>query len=385
MTHDNTYRLELNGREIILIGTAHVSRGSADLVEKVIGEERPDVVCVELCKSRFDSIMQKETWHKTDIVKVIREKQASLLLFQLIMVSFQKRIAQKFSINPGEEMIRAIAGAENIGAEVVLADRDVRVTLLRAWRTMSFFSKVKIIPEMILSLFVPEQITEEEIENLKERDALEMAIQTTGEKLPDLKAILIDERDQYLAHTISHVSGRKIVAVVGAGHVPGIIKNLEKEIDVKKISQIPPPSLWSKLAGWMFSVAVIGLFIAGFFYSGSQASMNMIMSWAVITATCSAVGALLLLAHPITIAVSAVAAPITSLHPLIAAGWVAGLTEATVRKPQVKDFLELTKDITTIRGFFRNKISRILILVIIVNLTTSIGTFVAIPVMMRYF
>lgn len=385
MAHDNTYRLELNGREIILIGTAHVSRDSADLVEKVIGEERPDVVCVELCKSRFDSIMQKETWHKTDIVKVIREKQASLLLFQLIMVSFQKRIAQKFSINPGEEMIRAIAGAENIGAEVILADRDVRVTLLRAWRRMSFFSKVKIIPEMILSLFVPEQVTEEEIENLKERDALEMAIQTTGEKLPDLKAILIDERDQYLAHTISNVSGRKVVAVVGAGHVPGIIKNLGKEIDVKEINQIPPPRLWSKLTGWMFSVAVIGLFIAGFFYSGSQASMNMIMSWAVITAACSAAGALLLLAHPITIAVSAIAAPITSLHPLIAAGWVAGLTEATVRKPQVKDCLELTKDITSIRGFFRNKISRILILVIIVNLTTSIGTFVAIPVMMRYF
>jgi pheromone shutdown-related protein TraB len=250
---------------------------------------------------------------------------------------------------------------------------------------MSFRSKVKVIPEMIFSLFITHEITEEEIEQLKKHDALEMALQAVGEKLPDLKSTLIDERDQYLAHTISHAQGRKIVAVVGAGHVPGIINNLGREIDVEAINQIPPPGLWSKLTGWVFSVAVIGLFIAGFFYSGSQASMNMIKWWVVITATCSAVGALILLAHPVTIAASAIAAPITTLHPLIAAGCVAGLVEATIRKPQVKDFLDLTNDITSIRGFFRNKITRILLLVAFVNITTSIGTFVAIPVMMRYF
>ena len=385
MNHENIHRLTLGGREIILIGTAHVSRDSAELVEKVISEERPDVVCVELCKARFDAIMQKDKWHETDIVKVVREKQTSLLLFQLIMLSFQKKIAQQFNITPGEEMIRAISKAKEIGAEIVLADREIRVTLLRAWRKMSFRSKVKVIPEMIFSLFSTHEITEEEIEQLKKHDVLEIALQTVGEKLPDLKSTLIDERDQYLAHTISHAPGRKIVAVVGAGHVPGVINNLGREIDMEAINKIPPPGLWSKLAGWVFSAAVIGLFIAGFFYSGSQASMNMIKWWVVITATCSAVGALILLAHPVTIAASAIAAPITALHPLIAAGWVAGLAEATIRKPQVKDFLDLTNDITSIRGFFRNKITRILLLVAFVNITTSIGTFVAIPVMMRYF
>ncbi|MCX5846354.1 MAG: TraB/GumN family protein [Deltaproteobacteria bacterium] len=385
MNHENIHRLTLGGREIILIGTAHVSRDSAELVEKVISEERPDVVCVELCKARFDAIMQKDKWHGTDIVKVVREKQTALLLFQLIMLSFQKKIAQKFNITPGEEMIRAISKAVEIDAEVVLADREIRVTLLRAWRMMGFRSKVKVIPEVIFSLFITHEITEEEIEQLKKHDVLEMALQTVGEKLPDLKAILIDERDQYLAHTISHAQGRKIVAVVGAGHIPGVINNLGREIDVEAINQIPPPGLWSKLAGWVFSVAVIGLFIAGFFYSGSEASVNMIKWWVVITATCSAVGALILLAHPLTIAASAIAAPITTLHPLIAAGWVAGLVEATIRKPQVKDFLDLTNDITSIRGFFRNKITRILLLVAFVNITTSIGTFVAIPVILRYF
>ncbi|MBM4270694.1 MAG: TraB/GumN family protein [Deltaproteobacteria bacterium] len=383
--NENVQRLTLDGREIILIGTAHVSRESADLVIKVISEERPDVVCVELCKARLDAIRQRDKWHETDIVKVIREKRASLLLSQLLMVSFQKKIAQKFNIKPGEEMIRAVGKAEEIGAEVVLADREVRITLLRAWRMMSFWSKMKVVPELILSLFIPEEITEEDIEKLKRHDMLEVALRTVGEKLPDLKTTLIDERDQYLAHTIGHAPGRKIVVVVGAGHVPGIVKNLGVDIDIEKINQIPPPSLWSKLAGWVFSGAIIGLFVAGFFYSGSQASMSMIKWWVVITATCSGLGALLLLAHPLTIAASAIAAPITTLHPLIAAGWVAGLTEATVRKPQVRDFLDLSDDITSIRGFFRNKITRILLLVAFVNVTTSIGTFIAIPVMMRFF
>lgn len=385
MDNENVQRLTLDGREIILIGTAHVSRESADLVIKVISEERPDVVCVELCKARLDAIRQRDKWHETDIVKVIREKRASLLLSQLLMVSFQKKIAQKFNIKPGEEMIRAVGKAEEIGAEVVLADREVRITLLRAWRMMSFWSKMKVVPELILSLFIPEEITEEDIEKLKRHDMLEVALRTVGEKLPDLKTTLIDERDQYLAHTIGHAPGRKIVAVVGAGHVPGIVKNLGVDIDIEKINQIPPPSLWSKLAGWVFSGAIIGLFVAGFFYSGSQASMSMIKWWVVITATCSGLGALLLLAHPLTIAASAIAAPITTLHPLVAAGWVAGLTEATVRKPQVRDFLDLSDDITSIRGFFRNKITRILLLVAFVNVTTSIGTFIAIPVMMRFF
>lgn len=382
---ENVHHLTIDGKEIILVGTAHVSRESVALVDRIIMQEKPDVVCVELCKARFDAITQRERWQETDIVRVIREKRTSLLLTQLLMISFQKKIAQKFNINPGEEMIRAIEKAREIGAEVVLADREVRITLLRAWRMMSFWSKMRVVPELILSLFVPEDITEEDIEKLKKQDVLEVALKTVGEKLPDLKTTLIDERDRFLAHSIGNAPGRKILAVVGAGHVPGIIENLGRDIDLNTLTFVPPPSFWSKCAGWLFSGLILGLFVAGFFYSGTEASLGMIKSWVVITSACSGLGALLLLAHPLTIAASAIAAPITTLHPLIAAGWVAGLTEATVRKPQVKDFLELTEDITSLRGFFRNKITRILLLVAFVNLTTSIGTFIAIPVIMRFF
>lgn len=380
----NVHRLTLDDREIILIGTAHVSKESADLVEKIISDEKPDVVCVELCQARYDAIKQKDTWYNTDIVKVIRNKRSSLLLFQLLLASFQKKIAQKLHITPGEEMLRAVTKAEQIAAEVILADREIRVTLLRTWRMMKFFNKVKMFSELLLSFFNDEEITEEDIEKLKQQDVLEIAMQAIGKKQPELKTTLIDERDQYLAHTIGHVQGNKIIAVVGAGHVSGIIKNMDKDIDIDAINQIPPKGLLGRSVGWGFSLAIIGLFAAGFYYSGSQASLNMIKWWILITAAFSGLGALIMMAHPVTIAASAIAAPITTLHPLIAAGWVAGLAEATFRKPQVKDFLNLQEDITSIKGFFRNKITRILLLIAVVNLTTSIGTFVAIPVIMLY-
>lgn len=385
MDHQNVHRLTLDSREIILIGTAHISRESADLVDRVITEEKPDVVCVELCKARFEAIKQKDKWQEMDIVKVIRENRTALLLSQLLMISLQRKIAERFNINPGEDMLRAISRAEESGAEVVLADREIRVTLLRTWRMMGLWSKMKFLSDMILSLFIGENITEENIEELKQHDVLDLALKSIGEKLPELKTTLIDERDQFLACSIRNSQGRKIVAVVGAGHIPGIIEKIGKEIDIDEINTIPPRSFWARFFGWGFSAAILSLFVAGFFYSGGRTSIHMMLSWSVITAICATIGAMMLLAHPFTILASALSAPIATLHPLIATGWVAGLTEATFRKPQVRDFLDLKDDITTVKGFFRNRITRILILVVVVNLTTSIGTFVAIPVMMKYF
>lgn len=384
MNHQNVHYLTLPGKEIILIGTAHVSHESAELVEKVITEEMPDCVCVELCKARLDAIKQNNKWQETDIVQVIRNNQASLLLSQLLMSSFQRKIAQRIKITPGEEMLRAMNKAEEINAKVILADREIRVTLLRTWRKMKLWSKVRFISEMLMSLFVSDDVTEEEIENLKQKNALELALETIGRKMPEVKKTLIDERDQYLAHSIANADGSKIVAVVGAGHVPGILSQIEKKIDIEEINKIPPPGLCSKYFAWGFSALIVGLFIFGFFHSGGKAGMEMIFSWSAITAVCASVGAVVLLAHPLTIIASALSAPIATLHPLIATGWVAGLTEATFRKPQVKDFLALANDITSVRGFLKNKITRILLLIAVVNMTTSIGTFVAIPVLMTF-
>ncbi len=382
--NSNIHRVKTGDREIILVGTAHVSRDSADLVDKVIEEEQPDTVCVELCQSRYDAIMQKTSWEKMDILKIIRRKQTSLLLSQLIMASFQKKLAEKFNINPGEEMIRAVNRAQETGAEIVLADRDIRTTMKRTWRNMRFFSKLRFIFELISSIFLSEDITEEDIEKLKERDVLELALQTFGKELPEIKATLIDERDQYLAHSIAGASGDRIVAVVGAGHVPGILKSLDRDIDIAAINEIPPKGRAGRFVGWGISIAVIGIIVAGFFHSGSEASLNMIKWWFLVNGILAGLGAVVVLAHPLTIIVSIIAAPLTSINPMIAAGWVAGLTEASLRRPQVKDFIDLKEDISSIKGFWHNKITRILLLIVFVNIGSSIGTFVAIPLMMRF-
>jgi pheromone shutdown-related protein TraB len=218
-----------------------------------------------------------------------------------------------------------------------------------------------------------------------EQDALEIAMRSLADKLPSIKTILIDERDLYLAYAIGKARGPKIVAVIGAGHVKGVRENMGKDIDIIPLLAIPPASSWAGIIGWLVPIFIIGLFVAGLFLSGIRASMNMIMGWSAVTAAFSGLGALFLLAHPLTIMASAFAAPITTLHPLIAAGWVAGITEATIRKPRVADFLDLAENITSIHGFFSNRITRVLLLVAVVNLTTSIGTFVAIPVIMRFF
>jgi len=384
MQEKNTYHLTINGKEITLIGTAHVSRESADLVERVIEEEQPDTVCVELCRSRYDAIKQKDSWEKTDIFKVIKEKRTAQLLAQLLMASFQKRIAEKFGITPGEDMLRAIAMAERTGAEVVLADRDIRVTMMRTWRMMRFWSKIRLLTESIFSIFLPDDITEEEIEKLKEHDALELALQTFGEKVPEVKTTLIDERDKYLAQSITDAPGNRITAVVGAGHVPGILHYLGRSIDVSDIDTIPPKGIFGKLFAWTISLAVIGIIIVGFFHAGAEASLNMIKWWIGVNAVLAGLGALVAVAHPITIVAAVAAAPFTSLNPMIAAGWVAGLVEVTLRKPQVKDFIDLRVDIATLKGFWHNRITRILLLVVFVNLGSAIGTFVAIPLMMRF-
>jgi len=380
----NIHRIKTCDREIIIVGTAHVSRDSANLVEKVIEEEHPDTVCVELCQSRYDAITHKTAWEEMDILKIIRKKQTSLLLSQLIMASFQKKLAEKFNINPGEEMIRAVNKAREAGAEVVLADRDISITMKRTWRNMRFFSKLRFIYELISSIFLGEDITEEDIEKLKEHDALELALQTFGRELPEIKVSLIDERDQFLAHSIAGASGDKLIAVVGAGHVPGILKNFDRDIDIAAISEVPPKGRAGRFVGWGISIAVIGLIAAGFFHSGGEASLNMIKWWFLVNGILAGLGAALILAHPLTIIVSIIAAPLTSVNPMIAAGWVAGLTEASLKRPQVKDFIDLKTDIATIKGFWHNKITRILLLIVFVNIGSSIGTFVAIPLMMRF-
>ena len=383
--NESIFRHIVNNKEIIIIGTAHISRESVELVDRTIQEEKPDTVCVELCQSRYQSIMQKDKWENMDIIKVIKEKKAFLLLSNLILSSFQKKIADKFDMKPGSEMIKAIETAESIGAEIHLADRDIRITLSRTWRKMGFFTKFKLLFELILSFGSFEEIKEEDIEEMKKKDVLENLLNEIGQAMPELRHILIDERDYFLTEKIRNAPGNKIVAVVGAGHVPGIQKNFETEIDIKELEIMPPKSKWTVFFKWAIPSAIILFIVLGFLFSGASAGTNMLKWWILANGTFAAIGALIAFAHPITIITAFVAAPLTSLSPMIAAGWVSGLVEAFINKPRVKDFEQLADDISSISGFWKNKLTRILLVVVFTNLGSSAGTFLALPKMIQAF
>ncbi|GBC63948.1 conjugal transfer protein TraB [Desulfonema ishimotonii] len=379
----NVDHLRVGDREIILVGTAHVSRESADLVKEIIETEKPDTVCVELCDSRYQAIRKKDQWREMDIIKVIREKKAFLLLSNLLLASFQKRIARKLDVKPGEEMITAIDSGEAIGAHIHLADRDIRVTLSRTWRIMGFPDKMKILFQMLMSVGDVGDISEADIEKMKQADMLETLLADVGESLPVLKSILIDERDQYLAQKIRTAPGRKIVAVVGAGHVPGIRAHWEEAVDLEALEKIPPKGRAAGAIKWILPLLICAIFVAGFFLGGTEAGTDMALYWLVANGVLAGAGAIIALAHPLTILSAILAAPLTSLNPMVAAGWVSGLAEAFLRKPRVMDFESLSDDILSVRGFWRNKVTRILLVVVFTNLGSSVGTFVAIPLMFK--
>jgi pheromone shutdown-related protein TraB len=228
-----------------------------------------------------------------------------------------------------------------------------------------------------------EEITQEQIEEMKKKDVLDALLSEIGESLPEVRRILIDERDQYLSHKIRHAPGNRIVAVVGAGHVPGILNSWDKEVDLAALEQLPPKGNLGKILGWGIPAFIVGLVLLGFLYSGLTATTEMVKWWTLTTAVLAALGAAAAFAHPLTILSAAAAAPFTTLHPLIAAGWVSGLVEAAIAKPKVKDFERLLDDIASVKGFWRNKITRILLVVVFTNIGASLGTFVAIPLMVK--
>ena len=290
--NDNKHRLAFKDKDIILLGTAHVSNESTDLVARVIEEEKPDTVCIELCEARYEALTQKNKRQNTDLIKVIKEKKAFLLLSNLMLSSFQKKIGQKLGIKPGQEMLQAIETAKSVDAQIHLADRNIRTTLSRTWRLMGLWTKIKLLAQFVASMGGGiDDITEEDIEEMKKKDVLETLLSEIGQALPEVRRILIDERDQYLAEKIRTAPGKKIVAVVGAGHVPGIQKYWDKEIDMEALDQMPPKGRLSGILKWGIPALIIGLIVAGFFFAGSAGGVHMIKWWVLANAVFAGLGA----------------------------------------------------------------------------------------------
>ncbi|MBW2063400.1 MAG: TraB/GumN family protein [Deltaproteobacteria bacterium] len=383
MNESDVHQLVYGDKTVILIGTAHVSRESADLAAETIQRVKPDTVCLELCRSRYQALRDKGKWQDTNLFTVLRERKAPLLLLNMVLAYFQKKIGKRLGVKPGEEMIRSIQTAESVGAGIHLADRDVRVTLLRAWRSIGLWTKIKLLFQLIVSFGEVDSLKKEDIEEMKKKDVLEALLSEIGESLPDIRECLIDERDQYLAYNIRNAPGDRIVAVVGAGHVPGIKKYWDQAIDLEGLDQIPQRRKTSSYLKWGVPVIIVALIISGFFFAGSGTGKNMVKYWVIANGLLAGLGSAAALAHPLTILAAIVASPLTSLNPMIAAGWVAGVVEVIVGKPKVKDFEMLPEDISSLKGFWRNKITRIMMVVVFTNLGSALGAFVAIPFMLR--
>jgi pheromone shutdown-related protein TraB len=372
---DHISRIHLDGKEYILIGTAHVSKKSAELVKEVIDTEKPDSVCVELDQQRYQSINEGNKWKEMDIFKVIKEKKASLLLMNLAISSFQKRMAKQLGVQAGQEMIQGIESAKENGAKLVLADRNIQVTFSRIWGNLGIKGKALLLSQIVYGIFSNESISEEELEKMKSQDMLDSMLQEFTESFPRLKKPLIDERDQYLAQKIKEAPGEKVVAVLGAAHVPGIKEEIKKDHDLGSLTKLPPKSKAPKIIGWSIPILIL-LIIAYTFISNPSAGYQQAISWLIWNGSLSAIGTAIAFGHPLAILTAFIAAPITSLNPLLAAGWFAGAVQAYMRRPSVKDFDTLTEDVFSVKGFWHNKVTRVLLVVVLANLGSSLGTFI---------
>ncbi len=359
-----------------IVGTAHVSQASVDDVRRTISMTQPDTVCVELCPSRFQAMIQPDDWKKMDIYRVVKEKKSLFLLIQLILSAFYRSIARQLGVQPGAEMLAAVNVAKEQGAGLILADRDVNITLKRVWGYLSWWHKLKMLFHLLTSLILPHKVDEASIEDLKDKDQLEVVMDQMARSYPQVKKRLIDERDLYLAHSVQNAPGRVVVAVVGAGHVPGMVNALPTRIDTASLLELPPASMWPRILKWAIPIIILGLLLYGLI-QGPEHSVQSISIWVLVNGVFSALAVSLALAHPITIASTFVAAPLTSLNPTIAAGWVAGLVQAWVKKPTVADLEGLPGALGSVRSFWLNPVCRILLVVVLANLGSSLGTFVA--------
>ncbi len=381
----NTRTLKLGKRKIILLGTAHVSQESIDDAVSLIKNTKSDCVAIELDNQRYASMQDPEAWKKLDIVKVLKEGRGFMMIANLVLSSFQKKIGSDIGVKPGDEMRFAIKTAKELNIPTVMVDRPIQVTLRRAWAKNSLWGKCKLLASLFASVFEKEEISQEQIESLKKSNEMDAMMAELAKELPAIKEVLIDERDQYLASKIWETKGNIVVAVLGAGHLPGVekflleIENGTKNSNTAAIETVPNKTLGAKLLGWIFPVLLVALICAGFFVGGTQTSVDLLVNWLLWNGSLAALGTLLALGHPLSIIAGFVGAPLGTLNPFIAVGIFTGLVQATVRKPKIEDMENLVDDFASLKGIYKNRISRVLLVFFLSSLGGAIGNFIAVP------
>lgn len=366
-------------RTIWLVGTAHVSPESVREVREIIDAVRPDVVAVELCKPRFEALTDESRWKNLNIFDVIRSGRVLFLLANIALGAYQRRIGARLGVKPGAELLEAVHAAADVGARVELIDREIHATLRRAWASVGFWKKSMLMASLTEGMFGGggKDVEAEDIEALKEKGRLNDVMSEFATALPEVKGALIDERDSFMISKLANIPDRRIVAVVGAGHVPGMVGLFPNGGgDTEVLSEMPPPSMWGTALKWALPAAVLLSFYWGYRETAGRSLEYMIWAWTIPNAVMAAICTIIAGGRPLTVLTAAVASPITSLNPLVAAGFVAGLVEAWLRKPTVADAERINDDVQSIRGLYRNAFTRVLLVVFLANLGSALGAWI---------
>jgi len=380
-----TREISRDGVHYVLLGTAHVSRASVTAVTEMAGSGQFDAIAVELCPARHQALTKQQQWKDMDLYRIIREKKAGLVMANLALGAYQRRIAEQFGIEPGAELKAAADAATRHEIPLQLIDRDLATTLKRSYRAVPWYKRIMLTTGLVMSTVSSEEIDEEQIEKLKEGDILESTFTEFAEQSPELYEALIGERDRFMAARLRQENkdnaGKRILVVIGAGHLEGLAKylatdQLEPQSEIDGLSKLPPPNRWIKFVPWVIAALVLTGFWVGFSRS-PELGWQLVTLWVLINGGLAALGALIARGHPLTILSAMVAAPLTSLNPAVAAGMVTGLVESWLRKPRVADLERLRDDATTLKGWFRNPATRILLVFFFSNLGSAIGTWVA--------
>ncbi|VVB99540.1 TraB family protein [uncultured archaeon] len=375
-------RVKFGEKEILLLGTAHISKASTDEVKEAIENEKPDIVGVELDIKRFEQLRNGERWQNMNIGDVISSGQTYLFLLTVLLTNLQRSLGQQLGVKPGSEMIQAINAAEQKGIPVALLDRDVNITLKRAMQKMSIGEKLHFGISAIAGFFPDERkaLDSEAVEKLKEKDLLSELMKQLAKELPSVKSVLVDERDAYIANSIASAPGKKVLAIVGAGHIEGIKESIGRPVDIEAISRVEKSRGidWAKIIQWAIPVSFVILLGSLFLAKGLNVTLTAMVYWFLSTGLLAALGTFIAGGHPLSVLAAFLAAPFTTLHPLLAAGWVAGYVEAKIRNPKVRDFEGLA-NLNSFGDFTRNQVTRILLVVGLANIGATIGVIIGLP------
>lgn len=382
--------IRLPDATITLLGTAHVSRSSADAVERELGSGQYDAVAIELCPSRYNALIDPDSLARMDLMQVLREGKVLMVSASLALGAFQQRLAEQQGIRPGEEMQRAISCSKAHDLPVLLIDREIGVTLKRVYANIPWWRRFELVSGLLASVLSREEVSAEEIERLKEGDLLESTFAQFAEADRQLYEPLIDERDRYMAMRIVDEAGRdgqrNLLVVIGAGHLKGISQLLNQVADsnrmpdtetvIARLEAIPSKGKFWKYFSWLVVAVIVTGFAVGFSRSPAL-GWSLVADWVLINGGLSALGAAIAGGHLLTIITAFIAAPITSLNPTIGAGMVAGAAELMVRKPTVGDFDQLRTDTTSVKGWWRNRVARLFLVFILSSLGSAVATYIA--------